>query len=276
VWSVEGLWLVLVALYVADALMVCDAGDAVIVGWRSGTARVRPGVEVWLGRPRVVTWGKLLPPLDPPFIVSGARIDADAAAARHLRLFAGLRLLRVLTTALFVAVFLLLPGTVIAPYGWYRPAPVLALIAICWISVVVATVVARRGVLTDDQPRPSVTATLLSPLSAIRATDALAARAFAAWHPVVVARLLCGREDYLALARARCFAAPPSDLALLTAFLRSVGDWDAVQAPPAAESGCSSFCPSCHTQFRAGPTACPDCGVPLRAHSLAVALSAVS
>ena len=83
-----------------------------------------------------------------------------------------------------------------------------------------------------------------------------------------MARLLCPRAKYVALARVLSHA---TDAGSVVAFLRSIGDWDEVQAPPAAERGCTAFCPSCHAQFRAGASDCPDCGVAVRAHAAAAA-----
>jgi hypothetical protein len=103
-------------------------------------------------------------------------------------------------------------------------------------------------------------------VSAIRAVDALAARSLAAWHPVV-ARLLCSREHYLTVARAQCFRQGSADAAPLVAFLRDAGDWGAVETPPEIEGGCTSFCPACQAQFRDRAAGCPDCRVPLRAHT---------
>jgi hypothetical protein len=270
----DSLWLLLVALYVVDAITICEPGDVVMVGWRPGTARVRKGIDVWLGRPRIAACGRLVPPLDPPLIARGGRMDSKAAAERHARLVAEVRMLRGLTHALFVAMFVLLPGSLLAPYGWYRPLAVFGLIGACWIAVAVATLECRRRLWATDEGRPAVATTLLSPVSAIRALDAIATPVLASWHPVVVAHLLCGRQDYLALARTHCFAAASADATVLIAFLRSTGDWDDVEAPPVVESGCNAFCPSCHAQFRNGPETCPDCRVTLRRHAPATAAPA--
>ena len=265
-WSLDVLWVLLLGLYLVDALVVCDPGEVVIVGWRPGAARVRRGLEVSLGRPRVIAWGGVLPPLDPPIVVGGGSLDADALVARHARTMAVLRPVRVLAQSLFVLVFLLLPGAILAPSGWYTPTSLFVVIGLCWTAVAVSTVRATGTVYAGDRERPSVAATLMSPISAIRVADVVTRSSLKDWHPVVVARHLCTRADYLALARTTCFAAAGPDVATLTAFLRSVGDWDAVQAPPDVEVGCRSFCPACHAQFREGADACPDCRVPLRAH----------
>ena len=81
VLSIEALGLLLFVLYLIDAVVVCDPGATLIVGWRAGTARAHKGLEVPLGRPRMIAMGRLLPPLDPPMVVDGHRLDADAAAA---------------------------------------------------------------------------------------------------------------------------------------------------------------------------------------------------
>jgi hypothetical protein len=263
--SLELLWVLLVVLYLADALLLCEPGDTVIVGWRPGSARVGKGFEISLGRPRVVAWGGLLPPLDPPLVVGGRRLDADVVAHRYERMASALRPVRVLTQVLFVLVFVLLPGAIYAPSGWYTPSSMFSLIGVCWAALALTTLRAARGVYANGDSRPSLTATLLSPVSAVRVVDTLVKRFAWEWHPVVVARHLCRREDYLALARAACFATPVSEAEPLVAFLRSAGDWDAVSAPPELEEGCTSFCPACHAQFREGVERCPDCDVRLLA-----------
>jgi hypothetical protein len=110
--------------------------------------------------------------------------------------------------------------------------------------------------------------TLLSPISAVRIVDVLARHLLAAWHPVAVASVLCGRDDYLALARAACFSMAEDGCARLVAFLREAGDWEAVQAAPEAEDGCAAYCPACHAQFGERASQCPDCHVPVRRHPL--------
>jgi hypothetical protein len=263
--SIETLGLLLIVLYVIDAVVVCDPGATLIVGWRAGTARAHKGLAVPLSRPRIIAMGRLLPPLDPPMVVDGHRLDAEAAAALHARAREELRLLRVLTNLLFGSVFVLLPGAVLVPFGVYRPASVLVLIGIVWLSVAVATIVAVRRVYPQAESRPTVTATLLSPISAIRVTDVVARRLLADWHPVAVARVLCSREDYLSLARSACFSSS-GPRGAVTRFLRSVGDWGAVQAAPAMEDGCTFYCPKCHAQFLERSIGCPHCCVSLRAH----------
>jgi hypothetical protein len=264
VLSIEALGLLLIAFYVADAVLVCDPGATVIVGWHRGGARVRRAVEIPFGRPRIISCGGLLPPLAPPMIVAGNRLDADAAASLHARMGEELRPLRVLTNLLFIAVFVLLPGAVLAPAGLFRPSGVCLVIGVLWLMVVVAALVAVRQLNPDPTSRSSVTMALLSPISAIRVVDVLARRLLAPWHPVVVARVLCRREDYVALARAACFS-PASSKALLR-FMRAAGDWEAVQAAPAVEDGCTCYCPRCHAQFVERTVGCPNCCVSLRDH----------
>lgn len=265
-FSVEALGLFLIGLYLLDAVTVSEPGSTFIVGWRPGTARVRRGIEVSLGRPRVVWWGSLLPPLDPAMIVDGGRFDAAAAADRHAHLRSEAWTIRALANLLFVAVAVLLPGAVIAPWGWYRPAAMFAVVGVLWFALAVATVVSIRRVFPEPASRPAVLATLLSPISAVRVLDVFARRALAEWHPVAAAQVLCSRREYLATARAACFSIQEGPAAPLVAFLRAAGDWDAVQAPPGAESGCTAFCPGCHAQFGQGASECPECRVALRSH----------
>jgi hypothetical protein len=265
VLTIEALGLLLIALYVVDAALVCDPGATVIVGWHRGGTRLRRGVKVPFGRPRSLSCGGLLPPLAPPMIVTGDRLDADLAASLHARMREELRLLRVLTNLLFVAVFVLLPGAVLAPWGPFRPTGVLVLIGVLLLMVAAAAVVAVRRVYPQTESRPNVTATLLSPVSAVRVTDVIVRRLLADWHPVAVARVLCSREDYLSLARSACFS-PSGSRAALTRFLRSVGDWGAVQAAPAMKDGCAFYCPKCHAQFVERSIGCPHCCVSLREH----------
>jgi hypothetical protein len=100
----------------------------------------------------------------------------------------------------------------------------------------------------------------------VRVIDVFARRVVAEWHPVAVAQVLCSRREYLAIARAACFSTPAGPEAPLVAFLRAAGDWEAVQAPPEADGGCTGFCPGCHAQFGEGASECPDCRVALRSY----------
>lgn len=265
--SVEALGLFLIALYLLDAITVSEPGTTFIVGWRPGAARVRRGIDVALGRPRVVAWGRLLPPLDPALIVEGDCLDARAAADRHAHLRAELWPIRALANLLFVTIGVLLPGAVLAPWRWYRPATIFALIGIWWFVLVIATVIALRRIFPNPSSRPRVTAALLSPISAVRILDVLVRRALAEWHPLAVAHVLCRRDEYLGVARAACFSTVGGPAAPVVAFLRAAGDWETVQAPPGVEDGCTAFCPACHAQFGDGAEECPDCLVPLRLHA---------
>ena len=264
--SVEALGLFLIALYLLDAVTVSEPGTTFVVAWRPGAGRVRRGVDVSLGRPRVIAWGSLLPPLDPVMIAEGDRFDAAAAADRHSHLRAEVWPIRALANLLFVVMAVLLPGAVIAPWDWYRPATIFMIVGGLWFALAVATVIASRRVFPDAESRPAVAATLLSPISAVRVVDVFARRLLAAWHPVVVAQVFCSRRDYLATARAACFSNPAGPAPPLVAFLRAAGDWEDVQAAPDAESGCTAFCPGCHAQFGGGASECPECRVALRSH----------
>lgn len=263
--SIETLGLLLIVLYVIDAVVVCDPGTTQIVGWKTGTARVRKGLHLSLGRTRLIAMGRLLPPLDPPLLVDGHRLETAAVTALCARMRGELRLVRVLTNFLFGSVFVLLPGAVLVPIGITGLAAVVVLIGIVWLILAAATVVAVRRLSPEKKSRPNVTATLMSPISAIRVRDVIVRRLLAEWHPVAVARVQCRREDYLALARAACFSASESRGAL-TRFLRAAGDWEAVQAAPAAKDGCTFYCPKCHAQFAGRSVGCPHCCVSLRAH----------
>ena len=263
--SIETLGLLLVVLYVIDAVVVCDPGTTQIVGWEPGTARVRKGLHLSLGRTRLIAMGRLLPPLDPPLLANGHRLETDAVATVCARMRGELRLVRVLTNLLFGSVFVLLPAAVLLPTGLVGIAAVVVLIGIVWVVLAAATLVAIRRLLPEKKSRPNVTATLLSPISAIRVRDIIVRRLLAEWHPVALARVQCRREDYLVLARAACFSASESRGAL-TRFLRAAGDWEAVQAAPPAGDGCTFYCPKCHAQFAERSVGCPHCCVSLRAH----------
>jgi hypothetical protein len=273
VLSIEALGLLLIVLYVIDAVVVCDPATTQIVGWEPGTARLRKGLRLSLGRTRLIAMGRLLPPLDPPLLVNGHRLETRAVATLCARMREELRLVRVLTNLLFAAVFVVLPGAVLVPTGLYGPAVAVLFIGISWLAVAAVTIVAVRRLFPEAKTRPGVAATLLSPISAIRVSDVVVRRLLAEWHPVAVARVQCRREDYLALARAACFSASESRGAL-TRFLRAAGDWEAVQAAPAAEDGCMFYCPKCHAQFAERSVGCRHCCVSLRPHRAAAPAAA--
>jgi hypothetical protein len=117
----------------------------------------------------------------------------------------------------------------------------------------------------------SVFSTVLSPIYAIRAGDALTRDLLAGFHPVAVAGVMCSRNELEAFAgeqiRINKFSARGANsysdqLELtLTRMLEKKGiDVKRLMAAPDREEGCVVYCPRCHAQYTKAREGCADCG----------------
>jgi hypothetical protein len=113
----------------------------------------------------------------------------------------------------------------------------------------------------------------LSPLSAIRANDALMRDLFCDFHPLAVGHVLLSREEYRVQAdwhfRQALFrmdwnlsSSDAPMLRVLQTFLMKIGlPPEELLAPPPRESqNCQTYCPLCLSQFVIAEGVCPDCG----------------
>jgi hypothetical protein len=117
----------------------------------------------------------------------------------------------------------------------------------------------------------SVFSTVLSPIYAIRAQDAVARDLLAGFHPVAVAGVMCSQKDLEAFAgeqlRANKFSSHGTSwygeqLQLaLTRMLEKKGiEAKRLLSAPERESDCVLYCPRCRAQYTKVREGCADCG----------------
>jgi hypothetical protein len=113
----------------------------------------------------------------------------------------------------------------------------------------------------------------LSPANAVRACDSLSRRLFTEFHPLCLARLLCGDASFREQAArwlARVRYPNPTEAAMtgggeLEAFLVSqkLQAGELLAPPVEREPGSVTYCPRCRSLFVAQTGTCADCGVTL-------------
>jgi hypothetical protein len=151
-----------------------------------------------------------------------------------------------------------------------------------FLAAVLATWLCARRLHPENptESRKLTLATLLSPLSAIRAVDILAQELAHDAHPVVMGRLLLKPEDFQNLARKIVLELRhpdvhgtqdcPGEMAkevenALLAWLEQAGvDTLELMAPPSPSGNESrSYCPRCQAQYVKVEGKCADCGLKL-------------
>jgi len=216
-----------------------------------------------------------------------ARFDVAAARTQRKLFDRSVRSLRVLSNALWLALF----GGVGAAVGTQNLlylVAVAALTLLLWpVNAFVFTRTLRKQTWLAKGQGPELSkrlVTMLSPLSAVRAVDVLARELWANWDPFTVAALLLGPRELRSFARPLLVAALPREgdpLAWWRAELRRRMelilaeqniDVEELLAPPAREgSHVSQYCPACLAQYERGAGVegnCPNetCfAIPLRA-----------
>jgi hypothetical protein len=117
----------------------------------------------------------------------------------------------------------------------------------------------------------SVFSTVLSPIYAIRAGDALARDLLAGFHPVVAAGVLCPKKDFEAFAgeqlRANRFSqsgtswyAERLQLALSRMVTKQGVQGNQLLQAPERQENCVVYCPRCRAQYTRKRESCSDCG----------------
>jgi hypothetical protein len=117
----------------------------------------------------------------------------------------------------------------------------------------------------------SVFSTVLSPIYAIRAEDAVARDLLAGFHPVAVAGVMCSQKDFEAFAgeqlRTNKFSAQGTSwygeqlqVALARTLAKKGVDARLLLAAPEREAGCVLYCPRCRAQYTKAREECADCG----------------
>jgi hypothetical protein len=116
-----------------------------------------------------------------------------------------------------------------------------------------------------------VFSTVLSPIYAIRAEDALARDLLAGFHPVAVAGVMCLQKELEAFAgeqlrtnkfssRGTSWYGDQLELALTRMLEKKGVDAKRLLAAPEREAGCMVYCPRCRAQYTKARTDCTDCG----------------
>jgi hypothetical protein len=117
----------------------------------------------------------------------------------------------------------------------------------------------------------SVFSTVLSPIYAIRAGDALARDLLAGFHPVAVAGVVCRQQEFEAFAgeqfRANKFSPwgaswyrEQLELALARMLQKKGVDVKRLLAAPKRDGKCVMYCPRCRAQYTKTRGDCSDCG----------------
>jgi hypothetical protein len=117
----------------------------------------------------------------------------------------------------------------------------------------------------------SVFSTVLSPIYAIRAEDAVARDLLAGFHPVAVAAVMCSQKDLEDFAgeQLRINKFSSRDISwygeqlqsALARMLEKKGiDVKLLLAAPEREGGCVLYCPRCRAQYTKAREGCADCG----------------
>lgn len=117
----------------------------------------------------------------------------------------------------------------------------------------------------------SVFGAVLSPINAIRAGDTLARDLLAGFHPLAVAGVVCGQQEFEAFAgeqlRANKFGRLGTNwyeeqlqLALARMLQKRGVDPARLLAAPERETNCVLYCPRCRAQYTKPREDCADCG----------------
>ena len=117
----------------------------------------------------------------------------------------------------------------------------------------------------------SVFSTVLSPIYAIRAEDAVARDLLAGFHPVAVAGVMCSKQDLEAFAgeqlrtdkfssRGTGWYGEQLQLVLARLLEKKGVDVKRLLAAPEREEGCVLYCPRCRAQYTKAREGCADCG----------------
>ena len=130
----------------------------------------------------------------------------------------------------------------------------------------------RKFLPADGDARfKSMFSILLSPINAIRASDALARDLFAGFHPVAVAQVVCRCQEFESFAGEQLRAITFSHSGhgwyqdqvhrSLEVLLQKAGvEAKRLLEPPGREDNCVSYCPRCLAQYTKTREQCADCG----------------
>jgi hypothetical protein len=267
--------LLLLCLYVSDAVWWTTSNSLMLTGLRIGEFRAQYGP--WL--PLREGTGFFAPPLFPPFRHSFQfELDAEpesvrkpakrAAVERQVaQALSQAKPLRRMGEGLWIYLFVITPLT-IGTLGLARTwAPLLAVLVL-WLAAIVFTYRRSWRTLYEKQAtgwRSDAALMVLSPLGAIRAADRLTRKALNGVSGMRVMSVVTPNDEFCRIARLIYFDEPtPRQLVArreLDEILGSEGLGAALTAPPAKEPGMLGFCRRCHSQVMRDSGDCPDCMV---------------
>ncbi len=196
------------------------------------------------------------------------RFDVAAATARRAAFDRGVRALRVLSNALWLALFGGM-GVAVATQNMLYLLATAALTIVLWpVNAIVFSRTLRKQTWLAKGYRPELSkrvVTMLSPLSAVRAVDVMARELWAGFDPLAVAAVLLSPRELRSFARPLLVSVEPREgdpLAWWRAEVRlrmarvlagrSI-EVDALLAPPARDGAhVTQYCPACLAQYEAG------------------------
>jgi hypothetical protein len=207
------------------------------------------------------------------------RCDLAAAQRRRDEQAPELRLLKTASAAAFLALFGIVPASLIPELPW-RPSPLVAagFFGLSYLAVIMVSVRVLRGSGVCGKSLASrLLPLILFPPAAAHAPALVARETFLGFEPWALAAVLLDPQDFrrleLRMRRAPLAGGewsagrPRSEieamtLELVTREARRAG-LPELEAPRPSDASAAAFCPACYEQYRSGFDHCADCGVTL-------------
>lgn len=237
--------------------------------WRPGDwifRRGAGGTMVGIDRPDVTFWNERFAfvrtspwPGDVTLRLSGDDFDANSLRVRVENVRRDTRALRMSAIALSVVLLVVFPALILTERLLPWLPWLLGAVAFTWIATLTLFPRAYRRV-HGCAPKIELWLThALSPISLISAPVSVALDVSPQTHPLAAARVLCGDDEFLRIARVWHYDSADAR-PHVRAFVAARDLEDRLNAePPNPEAGVSRFCPRCHATFRTAATHCADC-----------------
>jgi hypothetical protein len=199
------------------------------------------------------------------------RCDEEALVALRERQLRGLFALRASSVASAVALFALVPASLVAELR-VRPSPVVAVAVavLLWAATLACSVrVLRDCGLGARAIGSAVLPMLLFPPAAAHAPSIVGRELYLGFEPLALARLLLPPAAFDRLARHPGPVDPPATTEAwdVAALVRGLVRRRAPAAPPSpTDATAGAYCPSCLAEYRSGFARCSDCDVPLESY----------
>jgi hypothetical protein len=247
------------AVYLSDCFARWRPGDWIFRRGAGGTVVGidRPDVTFWNDRfafVRTSPW-----PGDLTLRLSGDDFDAGSLRVRVEHVRRDTRLLRISAIALAVVLLVVFPALVLTERLLPWLPWLLGAVALTWSATLILFPRAYRRV---HGCAPTIDLWLthaLSPISLICAPVSVALDVSPHTHPLAAARVLCGDDEFLRIARLWHFDSPDAR-PHVRAFAAARDLEQRLHAGPSApEAGVSRFCPRCYATFKMAAMCCADC-----------------